>query len=125
MRYSATQYASALHDFLADTAPAKRRETIRGFLAAVAKNGSLGLLPEIMREFTAQRDRQKKIRDVTVRAAERLSERSVARRLRFRARVKSERDARLGGGAVVEVNDLRVDNSVARRLERVREAFTK
>ena len=134
MKYTPNQYAQALHDLAEDTAPAKRRGMIREFVRTLAKNGSLGLLPEIIREFEQQRDREKGIRHVIVRAPERLSEAGVARKLHFppahgfgragKARVKSERDARLMGGVVVEVDDIRVDNSVARRLERARKAFT-
>ena len=125
MKYSSVQYAKALHDLTRETPPAKRRSMIREFLAAVAKNGSLGALPDIVREYEALADQQKKICRVTVRAPERLPESGVARKLHFRAKVRSERDVRLGGGAVIEVNDLRVDNSVAMRMERARRVLTK
>jgi len=125
MKYSSVQYAKALHDLTRETPPAKRRSMIREFLAAVAKNGSLGALPDIVREYEALADQQKKICRVTVRALERLPESGVARKLHFRAKVRSERDVRLGGGAVIEVNDLRVDNSVAMRMERARRVLTK
>lgn len=124
MRYTPTQYAHALRDLAREAPLAKRRGMVREFLAAVAKNGSLSLLPEIAREYEALLDREKKLRHVTVRAPERLSEGSVARKLRFKAKVKSVRDVRLLGGAVIEVGDLRVDNSVARRLGRIRSALT-
>ena len=125
MKYSSVQYAKAFHDLAEDTPSAKRRGMIREFLAAVAKNGSLGVLPDFVRESEALADQQKKICRVTIRAPERLSESGVARKLHFRAKVKSERDVRLGGGgAVIEVNDLRVDNSVKMRMERVRQALT-
>lgn len=125
MRYSAPQYATALHDLARETPRAKRRGMIREFLATVAKNSSLSLLPEIAREYEALADREKGLRHVTVRAPERLPAGGVARKLHFKAAVKSERDARLLGGAVIEVGDVRVDNSLARRLGRVREALTK
>src|SRR3989338_6106721 len=125
MKYSSVQYAKAFHDLAEDTTSAKRRGMIREFLAAVAKNGSLGVLPDIVREYEALADQQKKICRVTIRAPERLSESGVARKLHFMAKVRSERDVRLGGGgAGIEVNDLRGDNSVKMRMERVRQALT-
>lgn len=123
MKYSPQQFARALHDLVKDTAPAKRRGMIREFLAAVAKNASLGLLPDIIREYEAFSDREKKLRHVTVRAPERLPESGVARKLHFKARVKSELDARLMGGVVIEVDDLRIDNSITSRMRRARQAF--
>lgn len=134
MKYSSIQYAHALRDLVRETPPAKRRGMIREFLAAVAKNSSLALLPEIIREYEAQKRKERGVRVVIVRAPERLSEAGVARKLRFppphgfgrasKAKVKSERDTRLRGGAVVEMDDLRVDNSIAKRLGRLREALT-
>jgi F0F1-type ATP synthase delta subunit len=135
MKYSPHQYATALHDLARETPLAKRRGMVREFLAAVAKNGSLSLLPEIIREYECLSDKEKKLRHVTVRAPERLPESGIARKLHFppahgfgragKVKVKSERDARLMGGAVIEVDDLRVDNSIRMRLERARQAFTK
>lgn len=125
MRYSAAQYAQALRDLARETAPAKRRAVVREFIATVAKNNSLSSLPEIIREYETLSDREKKLRHVTIRAPQRLPEGGIARKLRFKAKVKSERDARLLGGAVIEVDDVRVDNSIARRLQRVRAALVK
>src|SRR3989338_6870652 len=99
MKYSSVQYAKALHDLTRETPPAKHRAMIREFLAAVAKHGSLGALPEIAHEYEALSDNEKKLRHVMVRAPERLPESGIARKLRFKARVKSEQDVQLGGGA--------------------------
>jgi F0F1-type ATP synthase delta subunit len=123
MHYSPHQYASVLHELISDAPAAKRREVIREFLDIVAKNNSLSLLPEITREYGELRDREKKVRQVTVRAPERLPESGVARRLWFKAKINSVRDVRLLGGAVVEVDGLRVDNSVRMRMERARKAL--
>ena len=125
MKYSPQQYAHALHDLAKDTAPAKRRGMIREFLGAVSKNGSLSALPDIIREYELLSDKRAKLHHITVRTPERLSERGIARKLYFRARIRAERDARLRGGVVVEVDDIRVDNSIKMRMGRVREALTK
>lgn len=125
MRYNASQYAKALHEIIADTTATKRRDVIREFIGAVSKNGSLGSLPDIIREFQLLADRESGIRHVVVSTPERLPEGTVAFKLPFKAKVKALRDVRLGGGAVVEVDDLRIDNSIAMRMERARKAFIK
>lgn len=125
MRYSPAQYAEALFDLAAEASPVKRREAIREFLSAVTKQSALGLLPEIIREFEAIFDRREKVRQVTISTPERVSAESVARKIHFKSKVTALRDARLLGGAVVEVDDVRIDNSVSGRLGRAREAFTK
>lgn len=125
MRYSASQYARAFRELVAETPAPKRRALIRGFLATLAKNSGLVLLPEIIREYEAQRRKEKGVHAVVVHAPERLSEGGVARKLGFKAQVKSERDIRLRGGAVIELDDVRVDNSIAKRMGRIREALAK
>ena len=125
MKYFPVQYARALHDIASEAPVTKRRETIREFLETVAKNGSLNLIPDIIREFELLVDTESGIRHVVISTPERLAEGAVARKLPFSAKVKALRDARLHGGTVVEVDDLRIDNSVAMRMERARKAFTK
>ena len=124
MKYSPHQYAKALRA-LADESPSGgRREAVREFLAALSKNWELSLLPDILREFEQDTLAKAKLHEVSARAPERLSESAVARKLPFRARVNSVRDVRLAGGAVLEVDGLRIDNSVNMRLSRIREALT-
>ncbi len=125
MRYTSVQYAEALFDLVEEASAPKRREAIREFLSAVTKNNALRLLPEIIREFEELSDKKAKIREVTISTPERVSAEGVARQIHFKSRVTTLRDVRLLGGAVVEVDDLRVDNSVAGRLGRAREAFIK
>ncbi len=125
MRYSATQYAKALHQLADETPAQKRRELILDFLGTVSKNGSLSLIPEIVREFELSADKDAGIREVVIRTAERVTAQTVSKSLPFKTRVKAEVDVRLKGGAVLEMDDLRVDNSVRIRLARARQAFSK
>lgn len=123
MRYSPTQYAKALSGLIEETPAAKRRETVQKFLDALAKHGALPLLSEIVREFERAADKKAGLHDVLISAPERLGEGAVARKLPFKARVTAVRDVRLKGGAVVEVDGVRVDNSIKMRMERMREAL--
>lgn len=125
MRYSAPQYATVLYELAEDTAPAKRRGMVRDLLDSVARNGLLSLLPEIIREFESISDKAAGMHKVTVYAPERLSEGGMSQKLHFKSKVQSVRDVRLGGGVVIEVDDLRVDNSVKMRMERIRKALTR
>ncbi|OHA20579.1 MAG: hypothetical protein A2849_03150 [Candidatus Taylorbacteria bacterium RIFCSPHIGHO2_01_FULL_51_15] len=125
MKYSSSQYAKTLHELVGEALPTKRRETIREFLGVIARHGSLSLLPEIAREFETLHDREEGVRHLTVRAGERLSAEKVAGKLHFKSRVRAIRDAGLEGGVTLEVDDLRVDNSVAMRMRRARKALVK
>ncbi|MEK7170344.1 MAG: F0F1 ATP synthase subunit delta [Patescibacteria group bacterium] len=125
MKYTAVEYAKTLHSLAGESAASHRRETVRDFLSVVAKNGSLHLLPEIIREYSLLSDKEAGIRDVTVRTPETMPAGALAKEFSFKTRIKALRDVRLSGGAVIEIGDLRVDNSIARRLSRAREAFSK
>ena len=123
MRYSVQQYAAALCELARETPHAKQRGMIRGFLALLEKERALSVLPEIARAYGEEEQRVRGVRTVTVTAPERLSQTALARRLRLRARIDSVRDPRLKGGVTLQSGDLRVDNSVQMRLERVRQAL--
>lgn len=125
MKYSAPQYAKALHELVNDASGSEHRKVIREFLTFVSKHGALSQLPDIVVEFERVSERAAGVHSVVIRSPDRLAEADVARRLPFKARVQALLDARLGGGAVVEVDDLRIDNSVAMRMERLRDALTK
>jgi F0F1-type ATP synthase delta subunit len=125
MRYNAQQYAEILYELTDVTTSIKRREVIREFLETVAKNGALPLLTEIQREFAHLLDVKKGVHVVTVKSSERLEPASVARKLPFKSRVNAIRDVRLSGGIALETDGLRVDNSVAGRLTRAREALVR
>ena len=125
MRYSPAQYARALSELAEEAPPAKLRETVKDFFDTVARNDALNLLPEIEKEFERLISAKDGRHSVTIISPEGLSDLSVALKVPFKASVKAIRDVRLLGGVVVEVNGLRVDNSVMMRLNRIREVFTK
>lgn len=124
MRYNAPQYAKALLSLAAEAPQREARGVIREFFKTLANHGALSLLPEIVREVSRQQHEEKNLRAVMVRSAQRESELSIKRKLHFKAEVSAVKDVRLCGGAIVEAGDLRVDNSVAMRLGRLREALT-
>lgn len=124
MRYSPVQYASALRSLVEEASVAERREVIREFLDTLARQNALPLLPDIIRKLEEGALAQEGRHAVTIRAPERLSEVAVARKLPFKSQVKAVRDARLQGGAILEVDGLRADNSIKMRLTRAREALT-
>ena len=125
MKYSPQQYAKALHDLVEKAPATKHRQVIRDFLATVARNDSLKALPEIIREFQLFADAKAGMHQVVIRTPERLPLGTVEEKLPFKAKVTALVDVRLQGGVVLEVDDLRIDNSVANRLERAQKAFTK
>lgn len=123
MRYTATQYAKVLHDLAEETPATKTRAMIRDFLSMLASQNALSLIPDIKREYQELEDKERGVRKVSVRTPERESELGMKRKLPFKADVVVNKDVRLGGGAVIETGDIKIDNSVRMRMERLRKAL--
>ena len=123
MKYSAPQYARALLSLVEEAPDRKEREVMRSFFATLASHGALLLLPEIVRAVSDLRRREKNLRDVAVRTEVRESEVAIRRKLGFSAEIAAIKDVRVRGGAIVESDGLRVDNSIAMRLKRLQEAL--
>lgn len=94
-------------------------EPVRRFLAVLAENGRLSLLPEIAQLYEKMRAEQERVLDVTVTSAVELSaeqrERFAAalrRRFDREIRLHTQVDTSLLGGAVVQADDLVIDGSV-------------
>ena len=115
----------------ADAAGAAADENGRNYIATLAHNGRLGLLPEIMAQYEILRAEVENVVDVELVAAmqvepaqhERLVQ-ALKRRLGREVRVSTRIDASLIGGAVVRAGDLVIDGSLRGRLARLSSAMT-
>jgi F-type H+-transporting ATPase subunit delta len=107
------------------------QEEQRNFLALLAHNARLPLLPEIALQYERLRAEAERIADVEVSSAQALSaEQSAAlkgaleRRLGRAVRLQETVDPALLGGAVVRFGDFVVDGSLRRRVERLAASVT-
>lgn len=107
------------------------QEEQRNFLALLAHNARLALLPEIAVQYEQLRAEAERIADVEVSSAQALSaEQSAAlkgaleRRLGRAVRLHETVDPALLGGAVVRFGDFVVDGSLRRRVERLAASVT-
>jgi F-type H+-transporting ATPase subunit delta len=101
-------------------------EELRNFLALLAHNGRLALLPLIAAQYERLRADAERVADVQVRAARELTAGQAAalsaaleRRLGRSVRLHVSVDAGLLGGAVVHYGDNVVDGSLRGSLERL------
>ncbi len=85
----------------------------RNFIADLAANHRLGVLPEIAGLFQAMKDEAERTVDVEVTSAAPLE-----RRLKRAVRLHCSVDAALIGGAVLRAGDLVIDGSLRSRLDR-------
>jgi F-type H+-transporting ATPase subunit delta len=107
-------------------AGAKLDQGMQNFIAILAENRRLPLLPEILVQFEALRASVENTIDVDVVSAVALNETQTAnltealtRRFKRKVRMHKSVDATLLGGAVVRAGDMVIDGSLKGRLERL------
>jgi len=118
--------AADLVKLVVDVAGANLVAPMQNFLALLAENHRLLLLPEIAAHFEELRAQVENTVDVEVVSAvalntaqqEKLSQ-ALSARLKRRVRMQNSVDAALLGGAVVRAGDLVIDGSVKGRLQRL------
>ncbi|HEY0939087.1 MAG TPA: F0F1 ATP synthase subunit delta [Steroidobacter sp.] len=115
-----------LSGLIADIASESMDERTRNFLATLAANRRLGLLPEIASMYEAMRAEAENIADVQVVSATELSDAqkqrlaaALKKRLQRDVRLHCEVDASLIGGAIVRAGDFVIDGSLKARLDRL------
>ncbi|MGH8175567.1 MAG: F0F1 ATP synthase subunit delta [Steroidobacter sp.] len=123
--------ANDLVGFIVDIAGESIDEHSRNFLATLADNRRLALLPEIAAMFEALRAEIENVADVYVAAAVELSETqrqrlagALKKRLKRDVRLHCEVNPSLIGGAIVRCGDFVIDGSLRARLDRLASAMT-
>ena len=103
----------------------------RNFLALLAQNRRLTLMPAIATQFEALRAEVENTLDVEVMTAFALTDEqrqhlaaALARRFKRQVRLAESVDASLVGGAIVRAGDLVIDGSVAGRLARLQQQIS-
>jgi F-type H+-transporting ATPase subunit delta len=126
-RVTATQVV----ELIADVAGTRLDPSARNFIATLAQNGRVSLLPHIAAMYETLRAEAESIADVEVTSAMPLDQSQQQRlmaalksRLKREVRLHCSIDASLMGGAVVRYGDLVVDGSVKDRLSRLASAVT-
>lgn len=106
-------------------------ESGKNFLATLAHNRRLGLVPQIAEQFEALRAQIENVADVRIISAVQLDDaqrerfaNALRKRLKREVRLHCEVDASLIGGAIVRAGDFVIDGSIRARLERLAAAMT-
>jgi F-type H+-transporting ATPase subunit delta len=118
--------AAGLVEFIGGVAGTRLNAAMRNFLAVLAENRRLLLLPEIAAHYEVLRAQIENTVDVEVVSAVALDavqadklRQALDTRLKRRVRMQNRVDASLLGGAVIRAGDLVIDGSLKGRLERL------
>ena len=117
---------ASLAEFIGGIAGAQLDAGMRNFVAVLAENRRLPLLPEIAAHYEVLRAQIENTVDVEVISAVPLDaaqadklRQALDKRLKRRVRMQNRVDAALLGGAVIRAGDLVIDGSLKGRLERL------
>lgn len=123
---TAQQQAKTLSDICGDSIGAQARN----FVAILADNKRLPLLPEIYNLFEQYKANQEKSVDVEVISAFDLADemrdklaRGLGAKLEREVKVRTSTDSNLLGGVLIRAGDLVIDGSVRGRLNKLAEAM--
>lgn len=122
---------SQLVELIADVAGGRLDNDSRNFIATLAENGRLGLLPQIAAMYEALRAEAESRAEVAVISAapldatqqQRLAG-ALKKRLQREVHLQCSVDPSLVGGAIVRCGDLVIDGSVKVRLARLADTVT-
>jgi len=123
--------ATQLVELIAQVAGSSLDEATQNFIATLAHNRRLGLLPHIAKMYEVLRAEVERVADVEVISATPLDAAQQQRlatalqtRLKRSVRLHCSVDSSLMGGAIVRCGDLVIDGSVKERLTRLAAALT-
>jgi F-type H+-transporting ATPase subunit delta len=123
---TAAQQAAMLGDVCGDALSAE----VRNFLAILASNKRLALLPDIHALFAQYKANKERTVDVEVISAFDLAESAMqrlaevlGRKLERQVNVQTSTDSNLLGGVLIRAGDLVIDGSVRGKLDKLAEAL--
>lgn len=123
--------AEQLVQLIADVAGSRMIAPVRNFVATLAENHRVGLLPQIAQQYEALRAAAENVADVQVVSAVVLTEaqqqrltQALQKKLKHSVRLHCSVDAALLGGAVIQYGDLVIDGSLKARLQRLTAAIS-
>ena len=118
-KFSPTQYAQALYDSIAETAPKDHDLVMDRFVKLLAANGDLGKHTEIENEYKRLENKAKGIAEVDVTFAQEHNTKLLSELndiVKGKAEYKTKIDDGIVGGVIVRVDDTLIDASVKTQL---------
>jgi len=116
MKYSPTQYAKALYDLTAKASGHQSREVVARLARFLDKQNSLYLERDIREAFKSYARKKEGVSEVKIKAASETTSKDLAKHFGKENDVEVSVEPALLGGAMIEIDGTRIDNSVKRRL---------
>lgn len=126
MKFTHKQYAQALYEAIADTAPKDQEKVIENFIEVLKQKGDLAEYEKIIAAFEIYDGEQKGITEVTVTTAgDTELSKSMLNELNSLVgkdiEIKQKVDSGIIGGVVIRAGDTLIDGSVRNQLNHLRD----
>jgi len=119
-----SEYARALYELLEKTPAAQQKTIIKWFAGLLVRKGGASLAPKIIREFQTMCDAKEGALQVEVTTVDGVfNAREMEESLGKKVRITVKRDPFIRGGVRVKIGDTLIDNTLARRMHSLRQAF--
>lgn len=132
MKFSAKQYAHALHDSLQDTSPKDVDLVLNNFVDVLVANNDLKLFDEIETEFhklELKKDGKMLAEVTTAKPLGRDQEKQIIAELnklvKSDVEIQKKVDDRIIGGVVIRLDDKMIDASVKNELQELKKELSK
>ena len=125
MKITPKQYAVALFESTRHLPEKEIDKIIKNFAGVLKKNNDLSLGEKIIGEYQNYCRREKDIAKIQITASEKIGGDIInilTQKLGQAVEIEQKADKGLIGGAVVRMNDILIDGSVRKKLERLRES---
>ncbi len=126
MRYNAKQYAKVLYDLIEEH-PHHASKVVKEFAATLARHGRTNLLRGILAEFEREWYTQKGVTPVVVETEKvgAVSKAELKKLVGTDIEITEKIDPKLGAGTRITIGDMRIDNTVARRMQDLKRTVQK
>lgn len=124
MRYTPEQYCLALYELTADKNRAEKAVIANKFVQTLIKNNGLQMLEKIKNFFPEIRRKKEGKKKVVVSSSGQIEKNKIKELFGEKAEIEFVENPSLKGGIKIEIDDLRIDNSVSKRLENIKKALT-
>lgn len=125
--YTIQQYAHTLYEVLEDTHPKDHQKVIDNFIAILSESNDSALFPEIIKEIEKLEQEKKDRKTVELTTARSLDSQEEAKLVELlhaylgeNIELKKAVDHGLISGLVVKVDDVVIDGSVKKRIEKLK-----
>jgi F0F1-type ATP synthase delta subunit len=123
MRYTPEQYSQALYALTNDKSRAEIKSAVEKFVNLLSKNGELSVLEKILESFKRLSLKYRGRSEVTVFHAGSIEKEKIKRIFGYKAEVEFKEEPDLIAGVKIQIDDLRINNTVKERLSALKKAF--